>query len=210
MEVRNFDAIRVALASPEQIREWSYGEVTKPETINYRTLRPERDGLFCERIFGPTKDWECACGKYKRVRYKGIVCDKCGVEVAPSRVRRERMGHIELASPVSHIWYVKGVPSRLGLLLNISPRHLERVLYFAQFIITNVNEDARGRAILRHERELALRLSRIDGEIQDQVDELEGQQESELTELDAEEEREVQALDERITQKSSDIIGQAQ
>ncbi len=143
MEVKNFDAIRISLASPEQIREWSYGEVTKPETINYRTLRPERDGLFCERIFGPTKDWECACGKYKRVRYKGIVCDKCGVEVAPNRVRRERMGHIELASPVSHIWYVKGVPSRLGLLLNISPRHLERVLYFAQFIITNVNEDAR-------------------------------------------------------------------
>ena len=108
MEVKNFDAIRISLASPEKIREWSYGEVTKPETINYRTLRPERDGLFCERIFGPTKDWECACGKYKRVRYKGIVCDKCGVEVAPSRVRRERMGHIELASPVSHIWYVKG------------------------------------------------------------------------------------------------------
>jgi DNA-directed RNA polymerase subunit beta' len=124
---------KISLASPEQIREWSYGEVTKPETINYRTLRPERDGLFCERIFGPTRDWECACGKYKRVRYKGIVCDKCGVEVAPSRVRRERMGHIELASPVSHIWYVKGVPSRLGLLLNISPRHLERVLYFAQY-----------------------------------------------------------------------------
>ena len=119
MEVNNFDAIRISLASPEQIREWSYGEVLKPETINYRTLRPERDGLFCERIFGPTKDWECYCGKYKRVRYKGIVCDKCGVEVAPSRVRRERMGHIELASPVSHIWYVKGVPSRLGLLLNI-------------------------------------------------------------------------------------------
>ena len=146
MEVKNFDAIRISLASPEQIREWSYGEVTKPETINYRTLRPERDGLFCERIFGPTRDWECACGKYKRVRYKGIVCDKCGVEVAPSRVRRERMGHIELASPVSHIWYVKGVPSRLGLLLNISPRHLERVLYFAQYIVTNVNEDARAAA----------------------------------------------------------------
>ncbi|OUC08077.1 hypothetical protein RY27_11155, partial [Litorilinea aerophila] len=160
MEVKDFDAIRISLASPEQIREWSYGEVTKPETINYRTLRPERDGLFCERIFGPTKDWECACGKYKRVRYKGIVCDKCGVEVAPSRVRRERMGHIELASPVSHIWYVKGVPSRLGLLLNISPRHLERVLYFAQYIVTNVNEDARSRAIQRHERELAMRLAR--------------------------------------------------
>ena len=158
MEVRNFDAIKISLASPERIREWSYGEVTKPETINYRTLRPERDGLFCERIFGPTRDWECACGKYKRVRYKGIVCDKCGVEVAPSRVRRERMGHIELASPVSHIWYVTGVPSRLGLLLNISPRHLERVLYFAQFIITNVNEDARSRAIQRHERDLQTRL----------------------------------------------------
>ncbi len=120
---------------------WSYGEVLKPETINYRTLRPERDGLFCERIFGPTKDWECYCGKYKRVRYKGIVCDKCGVEVAPSHVRRERMGHIELASPVSHIWYVKGVPSRLGLLLNVSPRNLERILYFAQYIINDVNEE---------------------------------------------------------------------
>ncbi len=142
MEVNEFDAIRISLASPDQILLWSHGEVTKPETINYRTLRPERDGLFCERIFGPQKDWECACGKYKRVRYKGIICDKCGVEVAHSRVRRERMGHIRLASPVSHIWYVKGVPSRLGLLLNISPRNLERVLYFAQYVITNVDEDA--------------------------------------------------------------------
>ena len=119
MEVNDFDAIRISLASPEQIRSWSHGEVLKPETINYRTLRPERDGLFCEKIFGPTKDWECYCGKYKRVRYKGIKCDKCGVEVLPSRVRRERMGHTELASPVSHIWYVTGVPSRMGLLLNI-------------------------------------------------------------------------------------------
>ncbi len=152
-----FDAIRISLASPEQILNWSHGEVTKPETINYRTLRPERDGLFCERIFGPTKDWECACGKYKRIRYKGIVCDKCGVEVAHSRVRRERMGHIELASPVSHIWYVKGVPSRLGLLLNISPRNLERILYFAQYVITNVDEDARNRTITRAERELNLK-----------------------------------------------------
>ena len=143
MEVNEFDAIRISLASPEQIMEWSHGEVTKPETINYRTLRPERDGLFCERIFGPTKDWECACGKYKRTRYKGIICDKCGVEVAHSRVRRERMGHIKLASPVSHIWYVKGVPSRLGLLLNISPRNLERILYFAQYVIT---QRRRGRA----------------------------------------------------------------
>jgi DNA-directed RNA polymerase subunit beta' len=210
MEVKNFDAIRISLASPEQIREWSYGEVTKPETINYRTLRPERDGLFCERIFGPTRDWECACGKYKRVRYKGIVCDKCGVEVAPSRVRRERMGHIELASPVSHIWYVKGVPSRLGLLLNISPRHLERVLYFAQFIVTNVNEDARSRAIQRHERELQMRMQRMDAEIQDQVDALEGQLEAELGKLDAEEEEEIRKLNDRINEQTSQVIAEAQ
>ena len=210
MEVKNFDAIRISLASPEDIREWSYGEVTKPETINYRTLRPERDGLFCERIFGPTKDWECACGKYKRVRYKGIVCDKCGVEVAPSRVRRERMGHIELASPVSHIWYVKGVPSRLGLLLNISPRHLERVLYFAQFIITNVNEDARSRAIQRHERELEMRVARIDGEIADQLDALETELEQQLNSFDEEEQQAIQGLDERINESSSQVIQEAQ
>ena len=210
MEVKNFDSIRISLASPEQIRDWSYGEVTKPETINYRTLRPERDGLFCERIFGPTKDWECACGKYKRVRYKGIVCDKCGVEVAPSRVRRERMGHIELASPVSHIWYVKGVPSRLGLLLNISPRHLERVLYFAQFIVTNVNEDARSRAIQRHERELAMRLTRLEGDVQSQIDELESQIEGALGELDSEEETEIGSLDESINTESSNAISEAQ
>ena len=118
LEVNDFNAIRISLASPEQIRSWSYGEVTKPETINYRTLKPEKDGLFCEKIFGPTKDFECYCGKYKRVRYKGIVCDKCGVEVTRSKVRRERMGHIELASPVAHIWFVKGTPSRIGLLLD--------------------------------------------------------------------------------------------
>ena len=146
LEVNDFNAVRISLASPEQIRSWSYGEVTKPETINYRTLKPEKDGLFCEKIFGPTKDFECYCGKYKRVRYKGIVCDKCGVEVARSKVRRERMGHIELASPVSHIWFVKGTPSRLGLLLDISPRSLERVLYFAQFIVTSVDEHAKKRA----------------------------------------------------------------
>lgn len=210
MEVKNFDAIRISLASPEQIREWSYGEVTKPETINYRTLRPERDGLFCERIFGPMKDWECACGKYKRVRYKGIVCDKCGVEVAPSRVRRERMGHIELASPVSHIWYVKGVPSRLGLLLNISPRHLERVLYFAQYIITNVNEDARSRAIQRHERELAMRLSRVEAEHEGKISTLETQLDSRLSELDQEEEKEVTTLNERINESTSQAIAEAQ
>ena len=136
MSYAEFDAIQIGIASPEQIREWSYGEVKKPETINYRTLKPERDGLFCERIFGPTKDWECHCGKYKKIRYKGKICDRCGVEVTRAKVRRERMGHIELAAPVSHIWYFKGIPSRMGLLLDISPRILEKVLYFASYIVT--------------------------------------------------------------------------
>lgn len=130
-----FDAIKIGLASPEKIREWSHGEVLKPETINYRTLKPERDGLFCERIFGPSKDWECHCGKYKKIRYKGVVCDRCGVEVTKASVRRERMGHIELAAPVSHIWYFKGIPSRMGLILDLSPRILEKVLYFASYIV---------------------------------------------------------------------------
>ena len=137
MSYAEFDAIRIGIASPEQIREWSFGEVKKPETINYRTLKPERDGLFCEKIFGPTKDWECHCGKYKKIRYKGKICDRCGVEVTRSKVRRERMGHIELAAPVSHIWYFKGIPSRMGLLLDISPRILEKVLYFASYIVTD-------------------------------------------------------------------------
>ncbi len=137
MEFNAFDSIKIGLASPDKIREWSYGEVKKPETINYRTLKPERDGLFCERIFGPTKDWECHCGKYKRIRYKGKICDRCGVEVTRAKVRRERMGHIELAAPVSHIWYFKGIPSRIGLMLDISPRLLEKVLYFAAYIVTD-------------------------------------------------------------------------
>ena len=137
MENNTFESIKIGLASPDMIREWSYGEVTKPETINYRTLKPERDGLFCERIFGPTKDWECHCGKYKRVRHKGIICDRCGVEVTKSKVRRERMGHIELAAPVSHIWYFKGIPSRIGLMLDITPRNLEKVLYFAAYIVVD-------------------------------------------------------------------------
>ena len=137
MEFNVFESMKIGLASPDQIREWSHGEVKKPETINYRTLKPERDGLFCERIFGPTKDWECHCGKYKRIRYKGKICDRCGVEVTRSKVRRERMGHIELAAPVSHIWYFKGIPSRMGLILDISPRMLEKVLYFAMYIVTD-------------------------------------------------------------------------
>ena len=138
----SFDAIRIGLASPEKIREWSRGEVKKPETINYRTLKPEKDGLFCEKIFGPSKDWECHCGKYKKIRYKGVVCDRCGVEITKSSVRRERMGHIELAAPVSHIWYFKGIPSRMGLILDLSPRTLEKVLYFASYIVLDAGNTA--------------------------------------------------------------------
>ena len=141
LEFNNFEAIKIGLASPETILKWSYGEVTKPETINYRTLKPEKDGLYCEKIFGPTKDWECHCGKYKKIRYKGKVCERCGVEVTKAKVRRERMGHIDLATPVSHIWYFKGVPSSIGLMLDLSPRQLEKVLYFAAYIVTDVNED---------------------------------------------------------------------
>ena len=143
IDINNFDAIEIGLASSKQIRSWSSGEVTKPETINYRTLKPEKDGLFCERIFGPTKDWECYCGKYKRVRYKGIVCERCGVEVTRSKVRRERMGHIDLAAPVSHIWFFKGVPSRIGYLLDMAPKELEKVLYFAASMVTWVDDEAR-------------------------------------------------------------------
>ena len=137
LDANKFEGIKISIASPEQIREWSHGEVKKPETINYRTLKPERDGLFCEKIFGPTKDYECSCGKYKRLRYKNITCDRCGVEVTKAKVRRERMGHIELATPVSHIWFFKGVPSRMGLVLDMSPRDLEEVLYFVSYVVIN-------------------------------------------------------------------------
>ena len=201
LEVNDFNAIRISLASPEQIRSWSYGEVTKPETINYRTLKPEKDGLFCEKIFGPTKDFECYCGKYKRVRYKGIVCDKCGVEVTRSKVRRERMGHIELASPVAHIWFVKGTPSRIGLLLDISPRSLERVLYFAQFIVTSVDEDVRQRAIEAVKAEMDQAVESVESETTQRIAEIEqtyGQQiaewESRLGEIAVDE----SDIDERI------------
>jgi len=180
LEVNDFNAIRISLASPDQIRGWSYGEVTKPETINYRTLKPEKDGLFCERIFGPTKDWECYCGKYKRVRFKGIVCDKCGVEVARSKVRRERMGHIELASPVSHIWYFKGTPSRIGLLLDLSPRNLERILYFALYVITNIDEEARQRELMRLEEDLLNLEQNLDGQVVERIDSLKERRDSEL------------------------------
>ena len=143
MATQLFDELKIGLASSDQIRAWSYGEVKKPETINYRTLRPEKEGLFDERIFGPQRDWECYCGKYKRIRYKGIICERCGVEVTRSKVRRERMGHIELAAPVTHIWFFKGVPSRLGYLLDMSPKDLEKVIYFASYIITGVDDERR-------------------------------------------------------------------
>ncbi|MEK3888990.1 DNA-directed RNA polymerase subunit beta' [Bacillus sp. FSL K6-3431] len=153
LDVNNFEYMKIGLASPDKIRSWSFGEVKKPETINYRTLKPEKDGLFCERIFGPTKDWECHCGKYKRVRYKGVVCDRCGVEVTRSKVRRERMGHIELAAPVSHIWYFKGIPSRMGLILDMSPRALEEIIYFASYVVTDVGDTTLDKKQLLSERE---------------------------------------------------------
>src|ERR1700759_5028533 len=161
IDINNFDAIEIGLASSKQIRSWSSGEVTKPETINYRTLKPEKDGLFCERIFGPTKAWEGYCGKYKRVRYKGIVCERCGVEVTRSKVRRERMGHIDLAAPVSHIWFFKGVPSRIGYLLDIAPKELEKVLYFAASMVTNVDNEARAKDLNDLEDKVKSEVERI-------------------------------------------------
>ncbi len=172
LDINNFDAIEIGLASSKQIRSWSSGEVTKPETINYRTLKPEKDGLFCERIFGPTKDWECYCGKYKRVRYKGIVCERCGVEVTRSKVRRERMGHIDLAAPVSHIWFFKGVPSRIGYLLDMAPKELEKILYFAASIVTWVDQEARWRDLPALEAEMQSELDRLLEEQRERTGEL--------------------------------------
>ena len=168
----DFNAIRISLASPDQIAIWSYGEVSKPETINYRTLRPEKDGLFCERIFGPTKDWECYCGKYKKIRYKGVICDRCGVEVARAKVRRERMGHITLAAPVAHIWFSKGTPSRLGVMLDLSPRNLDRVLYFAQYLVTHVDEEMQ-----------QMRLDQLNQELDDGIEKIESDGEERLERL---------------------------
>src|SRR5438477_9223852 len=199
LEVNDFNAVRISLASPDQIRSWSYGEVMKPETINYRTLKPEKDGLFCEKIFGPTKDFECYCGKYKRVRYKGIKCDKCGVEVARSKVRRERMGHIELASPVSHIWFVKGTPSRLGLLLDISPRSLERVLYFAQYIIVRVNEEERQRRLAEINAQMEAEVQAATGSIQAQIDAAREAVDAATEEFQSERLRQLEAIESEST-----------
>ncbi len=177
LDVNFFDQIRIGLATADDIRGWSFGEVKKPETINYRTLKPERDGLFCEKIFGPTRDWECYCGKYKRVRFKGIICERCGVEVTRSKVRRERMGHIELAAPVTHIWYFKGVPSRLGYLLDLAPKDLEKVIYFAAYMITKVDEDARHKDLSSLETKIDLERkqleSRRDNEVNERMQKLE-------------------------------------
>jgi DNA-directed RNA polymerase subunit beta' len=201
LEVNDFDAVRISLASPEQIRSWSYGEVTKPETMNYRTLKPERDGLFCERIFGPIKDFECACGKYRRIRYKGIICDKCGVEVARAKVRRERMGHIELASPVAHIWFAKGIPSRLGLLLDLSPRNLERVLYFSHYIVTSVNEEAREQAIRELEEKYLLEIKEREEAVEAEVAAMESASVNEVNKKRSTYVEEKKQIEDRISQE---------
>ena len=183
-EGNDFNAIKISLSSSEQIKTWSYGEVTKPETINYRTLRPEKDGLFCERIFGPTKDWECYCGKYKKIRYKGVICDRCGVEIARSKVRRERMGHIALAAPVAHIWFSKGTPTCLGLLLDHSPRNLDRVLYFAQYLITSVDEQLVRTEVDLIQTQLDEKLENLEAGTKGETETLESSNETEVSDED--------------------------
>ncbi len=210
MEANDFRALRISLASPEQILSWSYGEVTKPETINYRRLRPEKDGLFCEAIFGPTKDWQCYCGKYKNIRYKGIVCDKCGVEVTRASVRRERMGHIVLAAPVAHVWYTRRVPSYLGLLLDISRRNLDRVLYFAQYVITHVDEDARQKALKRIDEELARQEAILGDVLDDQIGQLRTERDAELEEFQSQIEAINEHYNNEFTRLSDEVIREAQ
>ncbi len=210
MEAKDFSALRISLASPEQVRSWSYGEVTKPETINYRRLRPEMDGLFCERIFGPTRDWQCYCGKYKNIRYRGIICDKCGVEVTRSSVRRERMGHIELAAPVAHVWYTRRVPSYLGLLLDVSRRNLDRVLYFAQYVVTHVDEDARGKAVARIEKELQSKEQELAAEIEEQMSEVRGNRDQLAEEFDSKVNAIRQHYDTELARLSDEVMNEAQ
>ncbi len=210
MEAKGFRALRISLASPEIIHSWSYGEVLKPETINYRRLRPEKDGLFCEAIFGPTKDWQCYCGKYKNIRFKGITCEKCGVEVTRSSVRRERMGHITLAAPVAHVWYTRRVPSYLGLLLDVSRRNLDRVLYFAQYIVTNVDEDARRKAVKRIEDEIGRVELEEEDTIKENLSEIKASHKERLEEL-KERKREIkEAYDEEVAAKIDPVIREGQ
>src|SRR5438034_3205934 len=208
LKLENFDALKLSLASPETIMSWSHGEVTKPETINYRTLRPERDGLFCERIFGPTRDWECHCGKYKRYRYKGIICDKCGVEVTRSKVRRERMGHIKLASPVSHVWYFKGIPSRMGLLLDMSPRNLEKILYFANYIVTDVHEEVRQDMLAVLNIDKDDRAVRLGAEVDAKARELRQEHEAKAKKLKGEVDAEVSRLEEALQESVDELTTQ--
>ena len=210
MEVKDFRALRISLASPDEMHNWSYGEVTKPETINYRRLRPEKDGLFCEAIFGPTKDWQCYCGKYKQIRYKGITCEKCGVLVTRSSVRRERMGHIELAAPVAHIWYTRRVPSYLGLLLDISRRNLDRVLYFAQYVISRVDEQARAKALKRLDEDLSRERTRMERAQQEQTDALREKLDVEIEQLRDKQKATQQSLDEQQAESIEAVMKEAQ
>ncbi|MDP2975184.1 MAG: DNA-directed RNA polymerase subunit beta', partial [Anaerolineales bacterium] len=210
METKGLTSLRISLASPETIRSWSYGEVLKPETINYRRLRPEKDGLFCEAIFGPTRDWQCYCGKYKNPRYKGITCDKCGVEVTRSAVRRERMGHIQLATPVAHIWYTRRIPSYLGLLLDISRRNLDRVLYFAQYIVSYVDEDARQKALKRLEDEISVSEREQAAVINAKIAEIKTARDHKLAELSQRKNGLEHLYDERIATRLEPIIQEGQ
>jgi DNA-directed RNA polymerase subunit beta' len=209
LEITDFSALRVSLASPAQILSWSHGEVTKPETINYRRLRPERDGLFCEAIFGPTKDWQCYCGKYKKIRHKGIVCEKCGVEVTRSRVRRERMGHIKLASPVAHVWYTQRVPSYLGLLLDISRRDLDRVLYFAQYMITEIDDEARARVLRRSDEKLATLMEEAQLAVKAKTDEVESDIGGKIQKLEARAERIRKKYDDKLGEETDRVMQEA-
>ncbi|MBN1580283.1 MAG: DNA-directed RNA polymerase subunit beta' [Anaerolineae bacterium] len=209
METKDFQAIRVSLASPDQIHSWSYGEVTKPETINYRRLRPEKDGLFCEAIFGPTKDWQCYCGKYKNVRYKGVVCDKCGVEVTRSLVRRERMGHIDLVAPVAHIWYTRRVPSYLGVLLDITRRNLERVLYFAQYVTTSIDEEARQRALHRLHTDFERERGRLENSSESEFGLIDNEMKSLMSEATSSLMDARHDLDERLSTQTESVMNEA-
>ena len=206
METKGLTALRISLASPETIRSWSYGEVLKPETINYRRLRPEKDGLFCEAIFGPTRDWQCYCGKYKNIRYKGIVCDKCGVEVTRSSVRRERMGHIDLSAPVAHVWYTRRVPSYLGLLLDISRRNLDRVLYFAQYVVTYVDEDARQKALKRLEEKIMVTEREQGSKINTKIAEIKAARDRKLSDLQQQKKDVEQNYEENVAERLDPII----
>jgi len=206
LEAKDFRALRISLASPEQIKSWSYGEVTKPETINYRRLRPEKDGLFCEAIFGPTRDWQCYCGKYKNVRYKGLTCDKCGVEITRASVRRERMGHIELAAPVAHVWYTRRVPSYMGLLLDVSRRNLDRVLYFAQYVITHVDEEARQKALKRLDEELEAEIEAARETVNQQIQAIEEARDDALSEIQEQIDNVDAGLDEEVSSRTDEIM----